>query len=114
MDNTYLEIVRSGDKHEDMIMDLFNSLLSSQNEIFNAYIQRTKDNWEVGTDYTVDEIVMSAVENYNNMSEQNIWDTPHSSSSKIVALIAQIKELEKRLTSHSSNQKAKIDPVKPR
>ena len=72
MNNTYLEIVRSGSKHEDMIMDLFNSLLSSKNEIFNAYIQRTKDNWEVGTDYTVDEIVMSAVENYNNMSEQNI------------------------------------------
>lgn len=44
MNDTYLEIIRSGGKYEDMIMDLFNSLLSYKNEIFNAYIQRTKDN----------------------------------------------------------------------
>ena len=44
MNDTYLEIIRSGGKHEGMIMDLFNALLLSKNEIFNAYIQRTKDN----------------------------------------------------------------------
>ena len=44
MNDTYLEIIRSGGKHDDMIMYLFNSLLSSKNEIFNAYIQRTKAN----------------------------------------------------------------------
>ena len=38
MNATYLEIVRIGGKHEDMIMNLFNSLMSSKNEIFNAYI----------------------------------------------------------------------------
>ena len=55
MNDTYLEIARSGGKHENMSMDLFNSLLPSKNAIFNAYIQSTKDNWEAGTDYVVDE-----------------------------------------------------------
>ena len=87
MNDTYLEIVRSGGKHENMIMYLFNSLLSFKNETFNAYIQRTKDNWEVGTDYVVDEIITSTVEIYNITSEQNIWNSPNSPSSKIVALI---------------------------
>ena len=87
MNDTYLEITRSGGKHDDMIMDLFNSLLSFKNETFNAYIQRTKDNWEVGTYYVVDEIITSTVEIYNITSEQNIRDSPNYYSSKVVALI---------------------------
>ena len=46
-------------------------------------------------------LITSAVEKYNNMSEQNIWDTPNCSSSKIVAFITQIKELKKKITSNS-------------
>ena len=113
MNDTYLEIVRSGGKHDDMIMDLFTSLLSSKNEIFNSYIQRSKDNWEVGQDYEVDELITSAVEKYNNMSEQKIWDTPNSSSAKIVALTTQVKNLEQKLQSGSSNTTNK-DTNKPK
>ena len=75
--------------------------IPSKNKIFNAYIQRTKDIWEVDPDYAVDEIVTFVVEKYNNMSAQNIWDTPNCSSSKIVAFITQIKELKKKITSNS-------------
>ena len=114
MNDTYLEIVRSGGKHEDMVMDLFTSLLSSKNEIFNSYIQRTKDNWEVGKDYEVDEIITSAVEKFNNMSEQKIWDTPNSSSAKIVALSTQVKDLEKKLQASGSSNKPKGDAAKPK
>jgi hypothetical protein len=114
MNDTYLEIVCSGGKHEDMIMDLFTSLLSSKNEIFNSYIQRTKDNWEVGKDYEVDEIITSAVEKFNNMSEQKIWDTPSSSSANIVALSTQVKDLEKKLQASNSSDKPKENANKPR
>jgi hypothetical protein len=113
MNDTYLEIVRSGGKHDDMIMDLFTSLLSSKNEIFNSYIQRSKDNWEVGQDYEVDEIITSAVEKYNNMSEQKLWDAPSSSSAKIVALTTQVKDLERKLKSTDSSNQPK-DASKPR
>ena len=113
MNDTYLEIVRSGGKHDDMIMDLFTSLLSSKNEIFNSYIQRSKDNWEVGQDYEVDEIITSAVEKYNNMSEQKLWDTPNSSSAKIVALTTQVKNLEQKLQSSDSSNNNK-DTNKPK
>ena len=88
--------------------------IPSKNKIFNAYIQRTKYIWEVDPDYAVDEIVTFVVEKYNKMSAQNIWDTPTCSSAKIVALTTQIKKLKKRITSHSSNNKAKIDPAKPK
>ena len=103
MNDTYLEIVKSGGSHEDYIMDLFNDLLLSKNNIFNDYIQRSKDEWEVGKDFDPDEIIATAIEKYNTMIRQKIWKTQDSLTSKIVALTTQVKALEDRIKKGSKD-----------
>ena len=107
MNDNYNEIIRSGGSHEDMVMDLFSALLTSKNNIFNQFIQRSKDDWETKQDISIEELTNLATEKFNNMSEQRQWDSSASKSdtSKIVALATQVEELQKKLTNANSNNK---------
>jgi hypothetical protein len=104
MGDNYIEILKSSGSHEDYLMDLFNALLSTKNDVFKAFIQRQKDDWETGTDLEPDELVAIATEKYNNMVRQKNWKTSESSSSKIVALATQVKDLQDKLNQASSNK----------
>jgi hypothetical protein len=112
MNDNYNEIIRSGGSHEDMVMDLYSALLTSKNDIFNSFIQRSKDDWETKQDISIEELTTLATEKFNNMSEQRQWDSSasKSDSSKIVALATQVEELQKKL----SHAKGKPEvPKKP-
>ena len=107
MNDNYNEIIRSGGSHEDMVMDLFSALLTSKNDIFNQFIQRSKDDWETKKDISIKELTTLATEKFNNMSEQRQWDSSASKSdtSKIVALATQVEELQRKLTNANSTSK---------
>jgi hypothetical protein len=107
MNDNYNEIIKSGGSHEDMVMDLFSALLTSKNDIFNQFIQRSKDDWETRKDISIEELTTLATEKFNNMSEQRQWDSSASKSdtSKIVALATQVEELQKKLNNANSNNK---------
>ena len=53
----YEMVNERGDRHDDIVFDLFNSLLSSKHEIFSRFIERSKVDWEVGADLTHDDLV---------------------------------------------------------
>jgi hypothetical protein len=105
MNDNYLEIIKSGGSHEDMVMDLYNALLSSKNEVFNRFIQRSKDSWETEKEVTPEELITLAIEKFNNLSEQKQWETVASKSenSKIVALTTQLEELKKTVQASQSS-----------
>jgi hypothetical protein len=109
MNDNYLEIIKSGGSHEDMVMDLYNALLSSKNEIFNRFIQRSKDSWETEKEVTPEELITLATEKFNNLSEQKQWETAASKSenSKIVALTTQLEELKKTVQASQSSDGTK-------
>jgi hypothetical protein len=102
MNDIYLEILKSSGSHEDFLMDIFNALLTSKNEVFKSFIQRSKDDWETGSNIEPDELIATATEKYNNMVRQKNWKTSESSNSKIVALATQVKELQDQLSKSSS------------
>jgi hypothetical protein len=104
MGDNYLEILKSSGSHEDYLMDLFTALLSTKNDVFKSFIQRQKDDWETGKDLDADELVATATEKYNNMVRQKTWKTSESSTSKIVALATQVKDLQDKLTKVSSTK----------
>jgi hypothetical protein len=108
MNDNYNEIVRSGGSHEDMVMDLYSALLTSKNNIFNQFIQRSKDDWETKQDISIEELTTLATEKFNNMSEQRQWDSSSSKSdsSKIVALTTQVEELQKKLSDTKGKSEA--------
>ena len=112
MNDNYNEIIRSGGSHEDMVMDLYSALLTSKNDIFSQFIQRSKDDWETKQDISIEELTTLATEKFNNMSEQRQWDSSasKSDSSKIVALATQVEELQKKLSNANGKQEV---PKKP-
>jgi hypothetical protein len=93
------EIEERGFTHDDLVYDIFQALLSGNNEAFSSFVQRKKDDWDIGNDMTSDEIVTSAVQKYNNMVMQKTWKQTESKNAKIVALTTQVQNLEKKLNS---------------
>ena len=48
MQDNYSKILQAGGSHEDYLMDLYNALLTTKNDVFRDVIQQSKDDWEVG------------------------------------------------------------------
>ena len=92
----YNEILTENGRHEDIIKDKFRSLESSTNPDFNQFIKGKKSDWEMGEDFSLDELVTFAVNKYNNLSGK--WDITKKSDAKIAALVAQVHDLKTALT----------------
>jgi len=73
IESSYNQITELGYKHDDIVMDTFDSILSSKNQIFRDLIQRTKDDWEMGKDMELSELAATAMTKYNNMIRQKIY-----------------------------------------
>ena len=109
-----LIIERPNGKHDDIVLDLFNALLSGKNNVFTSFVQRKKDAWETGNDEPHEQLIEDCITKYNNMVKQGIWKQEEAKDSKIVALVTKVNELESRLaskntsssTSSSSSQQA--------
>ena len=104
METNYQHIIRQKHTHDDYVMHLFTAMLTSKNEEFNQMIQRSKDEWELGTDVTSDALIKTAVVKYNNLVKQKVWNSGESKDAKIVALATKVEQLETDLATSSSTQ----------
>ena len=43
-------IIERGCIHDDIVLDLYNTLLLVKNDIFNRLIERSKEGWDIDTD----------------------------------------------------------------
>ena len=98
----YELILEKKGNHEDIVLDLFTSLLSGKNDIFSGFIQRRKDDWETGTEETHESLVQVANTKYNNMVMQGNWKNVDGKDSKMVALITKVNDLEEKLKNKTS------------
>ena len=69
----YELIGERGGCHNDIILDLYDALLSGKNDVFNRFVERRKEDWKVGSDITHNALINLAVTKYHNMFEQNRW-----------------------------------------
>ena len=93
-----------GDGYDDIVLDLFNSILSGKNEIVNRFIEHSKDNWKVGVDLTHDDLICQSVAKYNNMAKQDRWKVQEPNDVKIVALTTLITNLEKTINDNRNSK----------
>ena len=118
MESNYHRILELGQKHEDWTLHVFNAMLSAKNKVFTDYIQRKKDEWEVGEDINVDTLITDAKSKYNNMMKQRIWDKQDPKDAKIATLTTELTTLKNTVlattngttpstTAASSNNKKK-------
>ena len=90
----YLLITEMNDRHDDVVLDTYIALLLGKNDIFNNFVQRGKDDWELGKDQTFDDVMENATVKYNNMVKQKLWSQTDSKDAKILALTALNNELK--------------------
>ena len=94
----YELIGERGGRHEDIVLDLFDALLSGKNDVFNRFVERSRDDWEVGSDITHDSLVSMSVTKYNNMVKLGRWKQAEPKDATIVALTTQIRNLENKIS----------------
>ena len=99
----YGEIVEQNGSHEDMVKDAFDAILSGTNEEFNTYITSLKSKWELGKEYTLDELATAAVTKFTNLEAAKSWKAPEKPDSKIAALVTQVNELKRALATVQSD-----------
>ena len=94
MEANYKKIIELGKTHEDWTMHLFDAMLSAKNKVFTDFIQRKKDDWEIGIDIIPKNLITEAKAKYTNMITLNTWDKEDPKDAKIAALTTQLVELQ--------------------
>ena len=100
----YEMINERGGKYDDIVLDLINSLLSGNNEIFKRFIEHSKDDQEAGVDLTHDDLISQSMAKYNNMFNKDRWKVQEPNDATIVALTTHITNLEETI---NDNRKSK-------
>ena len=90
----YLLITELNDRHDDMVLDTYTVLLSEKTDIFNNFVQRGKDDWELGKDQNFEDVMENTTVKYNNMVKQKIWTQTDPKDAKILALTTLNNELQ--------------------
>ena len=66
-------------------MHLFDAMLSSKNKVFTDFIQRKKDDWEIGKTIVPKDLITEAKSEYTNMITLKEWDRQDPKDVKIAA-----------------------------
>ena len=93
MSSKYRKIKEKGQRHEDMILDVFNAFKTVPNPDFAAHVRDERKRWELGGDKDLDQIMSEALIIYNNAITANRWQTTDPKDAKIVALTTQVEKL---------------------
>ena len=101
MNRKYLDVLRQGHTHDSYMMHLFDALLTSKNDSFVGFIQRKKDDWEIGGTETPTTLISLAVQKYNNMKKQNTWNQTNPKDAKIMALTTKLQKLENQVACYA-------------
>ena len=109
MQKQYKKILEKGFKHDDYLLDLYNSLQSVPNEAFQKWITDDKQSWELGDPKTPSELISNAVTLYNNAVHNKTWNKPDPKDAKLIALTTQLEKFIKS----SGNQTALATDGKP-
>ena len=78
---------------------LIEALSTGPNHLFNAFIQRVKDDIEAGigsySDITPDQIIIASRTKYNNMSDDGTWTKVDPRDAQIMALSTMVENMKK-------------------
>jgi len=97
--NKYVKTQRTnlearGEKTLDLLVNLFKGYKSVADQAFVRYIETKEDEYNEGKDFSPEELMEIAETKYKTLLEVGHWKQPSSQDRKIVALTAQIKQLE--------------------
>jgi len=86
-----------GETSQDVLINLFKAYEMVPDSIFRNWLIRKKENYEEGADVTPDSLMLDALNRYQSLVREGKWQTQSPESKKIVALTAQVDEMQKLL-----------------
>ena len=92
--SNYKLILEAEATHDNIVRDIFNALLSTNNSNFHNYFSMERIRWEQGADYRYDVLCESATAIYNNMKASGEWEKVDPKDAKIMALATEIRQLK--------------------
>ena len=96
-----------GEFTNDLLINLFKGYLAATDKAFTTYIDKKLEAYEEGQDMTADQLMLWARNKYDLLLDKGTWNAPTEQEEKIIALQAQLKEMEKKLSTKKPQQNQK-------
>ena len=102
-----------GQYSNDLLMNLFKGYMAASDKAFVSYIDKKLETYEEGTNIKSDQLMLWARQKYDLLMEKGLWNAPTEDEEKILALTAQVKQMEKRFSS-KGKAKGNQQPIQKR
>jgi hypothetical protein len=86
-----------GETSQDVLVNLFKAYEMVPDTTFNNWLIRKKENYEEGSDLNSDSLMLDALNRYQSLVREGKWQSESPDSKKIIALTAQIDQMQKLL-----------------
>ena len=106
--NQVEQLAARGETSSDLLINLFAAFLAVPDKKFVEYIEKQKDKYDEGEDITTKKLMQVALIKYKDRKRSEMWQAPSPEEEQIMALTAQVGELQKQ----KSSSKATSDKPK--
>jgi hypothetical protein len=101
-----------GQTTEDLLANLFKGYAAASDRQFVEYMALKESNYDEGTNYTPEQLMQLARDQYAVLKQKGTWKAPSEDQQKIIALEAQLKKLTKKKSEVGKKDKPKSDGKK--
>ena len=91
------QLKNRGEESQDLLINVFKAYLSVNDKYFVDYINRKKENYEEGGNITVDSILSDALNKFQSLKNEGLWQSKVEKDDKIVALTTQFQQMKDTL-----------------
>lgn len=101
------QLAARGESSSDLLINLFATFMVVPDKKFVEYIEKQKDKFDQGEDVTTKKLMQVALTRYKDRKRSDTWQAPSAEAEQIMALTAQISDLQKAkaLTSVDKSKK---------
>jgi hypothetical protein len=89
------ELTARGATTNDLLTNLFKAYKEVSDKDFVQYINKKEEEYDDGTDITVEHLMRLALNKYRIRTSDNVWNAPTKEEEKIIALEAKIEQMTK-------------------
>ena len=89
------QLAARGETSSDLLINLFAAFMAVPDKKFVDYIEEQKDKFDEGEDITTKYLMQVALTKYKDRKRSDTWQAPSAETEQILALTAQISELQK-------------------
>ena len=89
------QLAARGESSSDLLINLFAAFMAVPDKKFVEYIEKQKDKFDEGEDVTTKFLMQVALTKYKDRKRSDTWQAPSAEAEQIMALTAQITDLQR-------------------